>query len=1068
MISSLTISNSLSKFSLYEGMTMYEAAHEDEEALSGSLVPSRSITNEEIRKDDLLLETYRVDSEAINGGMGSVWKVTHKGWNRQLAMKRPQPRFFAEAGEQRKKAFIEECENWIRLGLHTNIVTCYYVREIGGVPTIFSEWMEKGSLTDVIRNESLYRGSNSEVQERLLDIAIQTASGLLYAHKKGLVHQDVKPGNILLSAKWEAKAADFGLAKVVNELSAEISEKSAGSAPKTVGYTPEYCPKEQTEGGEAKAWMDVYAWALTVLEMYLGRRIWATGADAYAVLTGGEQHSFRFRPPQNLYYELVDCIGADRENKEFSWLISFMTERYKILTGRPYQRPIFGMPEKTPAFLNNRALSYLDLGQTEYAHSLLSHAFTLQNGNRDVVQNNLLILEGRLGIRSIRDPFAFVTMERGDARNTWDRIARSDDYAGSDTLKTNSELGYYYDRLTKILKDPKDPIIRDYEGTAGYMFDGKLLLGTTAKSKKDRFGIPQTMKLRSIDLSTGKTERIFDSPPLYVFGKEQYQFTHVGKVCMSAHRKYAFAVNMNMQPNLTGRNFSYQRQRQEYLESQPNYFKRPWNRAAGVHVWDASSGKYLKYLPTDDIPYEGLEGLWADADDDEIVTAGQKKWNVATGESSQCPKRQDIVTEYAFPDGFTVKVTDKRSASFVEIRRGDEVISRYGGGQISVDPEKGFILDAPYDESHSGYHYSRRYGDKVVLTKICRIEYTAPLLLDKIETSSEFYKEYQKAEKADDAAREAEALLKAGDLKGALEQYEFVRDYYSFDRGYSEKRANLGWQFSHKAYPDAYYIYNASKAESVQRIRLQKDRQKLDAKLGDLLFRIIPCETEGTGADEIEHAKLSISSEKASGTVEWDLPTGTVESAFLFRNAVYCAISKPIVRDTAASSALDKRSVPPEEAVKRRIIANECAMYRISLTNGAAEKIGEGIKGSGSIVFNGKGDVIPSKAAGKAPQVIYETGASVWKPKELPPSELAISYDARIVISDDLYVTDCRWIMPKELPLPELLSIDNGFEEAKQNLKEEGIIVYEPGELEELRKKRGKGGFLQKLFGRNK
>ena len=113
---------------------------------------------------------------------------------------------------EEKEEFIEECQHWIDLGLHPNVVTCYYVRDIGGVPSIFSEWMDGGSLKDRIRDGSLYEGTEREIQARILDIAIQAARGLRYSHENGLVHQDIKPGNILLSKEWDAKIADFGLA----------------------------------------------------------------------------------------------------------------------------------------------------------------------------------------------------------------------------------------------------------------------------------------------------------------------------------------------------------------------------------------------------------------------------------------------------------------------------------------------------------------------------------------------------------------------------------------------------------------------------------------------------------------------------------------------------------------------------------------------------------------------------------------------------------------------------------------------------------------------------------------
>ena len=115
------------------------------------------------------------------------------------------------------------------------------MREIGGVPTIFSEWMDNGSLKDCIKDGSLYEGTEEEVQERILDIAIQTARGLKYSHENGLIHQDVKPGNILLTKGWDAKVADFGLAKAQSQL-------TENEKPVSTGYTIQYCPREQAEG----------------------------------------------------------------------------------------------------------------------------------------------------------------------------------------------------------------------------------------------------------------------------------------------------------------------------------------------------------------------------------------------------------------------------------------------------------------------------------------------------------------------------------------------------------------------------------------------------------------------------------------------------------------------------------------------------------------------------------------------------------------------------------------------------------------------------------------------------
>ena len=78
--------------------------------------------------------------------------------------------------------------------------------------------MENGDLEGCIEDGTLYEGTEKEIQERLLDIAIQFERGLNYAHEHNLIHQDVKPDNLLLTSSWEAKVSDFGIAKARSSL----------------------------------------------------------------------------------------------------------------------------------------------------------------------------------------------------------------------------------------------------------------------------------------------------------------------------------------------------------------------------------------------------------------------------------------------------------------------------------------------------------------------------------------------------------------------------------------------------------------------------------------------------------------------------------------------------------------------------------------------------------------------------------------------------------------------------------------------------------------------------------
>ena len=327
--------------------------------------------------------------------MGSVWKVHHKSWNADLAMKRPQPKFFAEGSEKRKENFIHECESWINLGLHPNIVSCYYVREIGGVPTIFSEWMENGSLKNRIDDGSLYEGTEEEVRARLLDIAIQFCRGLHYAHesKEHLIHQDVKPDNLLLTGSWEAKVADFGLAKARTQLQAGAESSRDGSdkdhketeeapalagathmAP-TGGYTPAYCSREQYFGKTLTRRTDIYSWAVSVLEMYLGQRPWRDGREAGEKCTDYFELA-RVVMPDHLKELLAKCLRENAEERphDCAQVEEALKEIYREVTGSEYPREESEAAADTADSLNNRALSFLDLGKEEEAGQLWEQA----------------------------------------------------------------------------------------------------------------------------------------------------------------------------------------------------------------------------------------------------------------------------------------------------------------------------------------------------------------------------------------------------------------------------------------------------------------------------------------------------------------------------------------------------------------------------------------------------------------------------------------------------------------------------------------------------------------------
>jgi len=315
---------------------------------------------------DVILDRYEVKQVFTGGGMGLVYRVHHGDWDMDLAAKAPRPEFFQS--QQQIENFEREAETWVTLGLHPHIVSCYYVRRLGGVPRIFAEYVEGGTLADWIRTKKLYEGGKEKALERIIDIAIQFAWGLQYAHEKGLVHQDVKPGNVLLSLDGTTKVSDFGLANA-RRASAE-STAVAGRAGQSIlvpgsGFmTPEYASPEQLRGEALSRKTDIWSWAVSLFEMLLGELTWASGLAAPSVIEDLDEGS--------IDPELIDLLDRCFGSRSHPRWVSFDPV---VETLAAYYTSHFGIyPRSAPQAvallansLNNRGASLLDLGELEAA-----------------------------------------------------------------------------------------------------------------------------------------------------------------------------------------------------------------------------------------------------------------------------------------------------------------------------------------------------------------------------------------------------------------------------------------------------------------------------------------------------------------------------------------------------------------------------------------------------------------------------------------------------------------------------------------------------------------------------
>ncbi|MFD6279891.1 protein kinase [Streptomyces sp. NPDC060209] len=335
-------------------------------------------------KDEIVDGRYTVlDARPKEGGMGLVYRVRHNAWRTVLALKCPKPEHFRS--DESRQRFITEAETWVKLGLHPHVCSCHYVRRIGEVPCVFAEYAAGGSLREWIDDRRLYEGGRSKALARIMDMAIQVAWGLEHADSRGLVHQDVKPDNVVLDEYGTAKVTDFGLAQAraaaagTRPASADPDATARpGPRPGVTATVPngglrtrEYASPEQIAGLQLDRRTDVYSFGVSVFEMFRGGVTWLTGpavGRALADYRPADSSDTAWLPPLPgpLASLLKRCLADARQDRPRS-----MTEVARELVGMHHAVTGFAYPRAEPAEaglladeFNNRALSLLDLART--------------------------------------------------------------------------------------------------------------------------------------------------------------------------------------------------------------------------------------------------------------------------------------------------------------------------------------------------------------------------------------------------------------------------------------------------------------------------------------------------------------------------------------------------------------------------------------------------------------------------------------------------------------------------------------------------------------------------------
>ncbi|WP_052567882.1 protein kinase domain-containing protein [Ktedonobacter racemifer] len=345
---------------------------------------------------DIILDHYEVTGTLGEGGMGTVYKVHHRGWKTDLAVKSPKPEIFARAGG--KENFIREAETWVNLGLHPYTVSCYYVRTLGGIPRVFAEYVAGGSLADWIRTRRLYDGGHAQALERILDVAIQFAWGLDFAHEQGLIHQDVKSANVMMTADGIAKLTDFGLANaraMAGEPGVPGGHGTQSLLVSSRGMTPAYCSPEQATGRGLSRKTDLWSWGLSVLEMFVGGVTWMSGVVAREALARHQAQDPAIPlMPAEVVQLLARCFALRPEERPATMreVATTLQTIYARLLGQSYRRDVPRPVEVQADSLNNRALSLFDLGKVQEAQQVWEQALQVDPQHLEATYNRGITL----------------------------------------------------------------------------------------------------------------------------------------------------------------------------------------------------------------------------------------------------------------------------------------------------------------------------------------------------------------------------------------------------------------------------------------------------------------------------------------------------------------------------------------------------------------------------------------------------------------------------------------------------------------------------------------------------
>jgi eukaryotic-like serine/threonine-protein kinase len=255
------------------------------------------------------LGPYEILDAIGAGGMGEVYRARDERLERDVAIKVLPPGLLTD--ESARKRFRKEALALAKLN-HPNIAVIHDVGEQGGMDYLVMECVPGHSLAEEAKSRPVS-------EKEAVALGVQIATALEEAHEQSIVHRDLKPGNIMVTPKRQIKVLDFGLAKILSDVS-DLSGMETFSEPQNMAGTLPYMAPEQLSGEPADARTDIHAFGAVMFEMLTGRRVYQEeyGPQLTDVILHQRPVAPRALNPRvspEMERIILKCLEKDRENR---------------------------------------------------------------------------------------------------------------------------------------------------------------------------------------------------------------------------------------------------------------------------------------------------------------------------------------------------------------------------------------------------------------------------------------------------------------------------------------------------------------------------------------------------------------------------------------------------------------------------------------------------------------------------------------------------------------------------------------------------------------------------------